>query len=87
MKREDEADAEKKKLQNRCHNLEEKSALLHSEKVHSCAVKSFSLKSNLKRDAQGKLEVELCHAKNEIEEMKQVSQTKSLPLTNSGHIS
>ena len=33
MKREDEAGAEKKKLQNRCHNLEEKSVLLHSEKV------------------------------------------------------
>ena len=38
MKREDEADAEKKKLQNRCHNLEEKSVRLHSDKVHSCAV-------------------------------------------------
>ena len=33
MKREDEADAEKKKLQNRCHNLEEKSVMLNSEKV------------------------------------------------------
>merc|ERR1712061_708311 len=31
MKREDEADAEKKKLQNRCNNLEEKSVMLHSE--------------------------------------------------------
>jgi len=55
MKREDEADAEKKKLQNRCHNLEEKSVMLNSEK--------------------GKLEEELCHAKNEIEEMKQVNRS------------
>jgi len=59
MKREDEAGAEKKKLQNRCHNLEEKSVLLHSEKS----------------DAQGKLEEELCHAKNEIVEMKQVNRS------------
>ena len=48
MKREDEADAEKKKLQNRCNNLEEKSVMLHSENVRhkSC---SFNLKPNLER--------------------------------------
>ena len=76
MKREDEADAEKKKLQNRCHNLEEKSVMLHSEKVkhQSC---SFSFINLIKRDAQGKLEEELCHAKNEIEEMKLVSEKRS----------
>merc|ERR1712192_340824 len=55
MKREDEADAEKKKLQNRCHMMEEKSVMLNSE--------------------QGKLEEELCHAKNEIEEMKLVNRS------------
>ena len=35
MKREDEADAEKKKLQNRCQNLEAKLDLLLSAKVNS----------------------------------------------------
>ena len=60
---------------------------------------SFSLKPPIKSDAQGKLEEELCHAKNEIVEMKQVSRnTKSCHMfphkfwltcfpTNSGHVS
>ena len=36
-------------------------------------MQNFSLINLIKRDAQGKLEEELCHAKNEIEEMKLVS--------------
>merc|ERR550517_1409795 len=48
--------------------------MLHSEKVkhQSC---SFSFINLIKRDAQGKLEEELCHAKNEIEEMKLVNRS------------
>ena len=48
---------------------------------------SFSFKPPIKRDAQGKLEEELCHAKNEIEEMKQVSRTKSTPSNSDSHVS
>ena len=40
-------------------------------------LQNFSLINLIKRDAQGKLEEELCHAKNEIEEMKLVSEKKS----------
>ena len=48
---------------------------------------SFSFKPPIKRDAQSKLEEELCHAKNEIEEMKQVSRTKSTPSNSVSHVS
>ena len=88
MKREDEADAEKKKLQNRCQNLEAKQDLLLSAKVNSRKKfkttkygtnqslnpesKSSLTLNQIKRDTQGKLEEELSHARTELEEMKQV---------------
>ena len=90
MKKEDEADAEKKKLHNRCQNLEAKTDLLLSAKVNSRKKfkttnlrmdqnqslnpesKSSLTLNQIKKDTQGKLEVELSHARIELEEMKQV---------------